>query len=149
GEGGGGEAKPSSAKGKGEHILLADDERLVREATSEVLESIGYKVLQAKDGLEAVEVFNMRQQDIALAVLDVVMPHGSGVQVAEELRELNPDVPVIFITGYDKEQVLGERVPMQNSEILSKPVRLDVLTDCIRRSLDRVVETHEMKRPVG
>jgi len=101
--------------GNSEMILLADDEQVVREVMAEILESMGYRVLQASDGLEAMEVFMAHEQDIALALLDVVMSHCGGMPLAKRIRSTNPDVPVLFLTGYDKEHVLYGEAPMPNT----------------------------------
>jgi len=135
-----GDAEPvqrlEAAEGRGELILLADDEQGVRDVMAKVLALLGYKVLQAGDGLEALELFKAHQQDIALALLDVVMPHCGGMALAKHIREVNPDVPVIFLTGYDKEYVLGGDEAMPNSEVLTKPVNFDTLNYSIRQLLD-------------
>jgi len=124
------------AECKGEMILLADDEQIVREVMAEILESTGYRVLQANDGLEAMELFTAHKQDIDLALLDLVMPHCGGMPLAKRIRSTNPDVPVLFLTGYDKEHVLHGEAPMPNSEILTKPVNFDLLSQRIRQMLD-------------
>jgi len=121
---------------KGETILLADDELHVRETTAEVLASIGYKVLQAQDGLEAIELFRTHQDDIDLVILDVVMPHCGGLPLAKRIREGSSDMPIIFVTGYDKGHVLGAGEPIPHSEIFTKPVNIDVLSHSIRKLLD-------------
>jgi len=123
-------------RGRGETILLADDEQHVRETVAEVLATIGYKVLQAKDGREAMDIFKTNQEKTALVVLDVIMPHCGGIQLAERIREVSPDMPVIFMTGYDNEQVLGRSDPPRNSKILTKPVQFEVLSHSIRQLLD-------------
>jgi len=128
------------AEGRGELILLADDEQFVRETMAEVLESMDYKVLQAKDGLEAMQTFEAHQQKIALALLDVVMPHGGGMPLAKRIRGIKPDVPVLFLTGYDKQHVLSGGDAMPNCEVLTKPVNFDALSHSIRQLLDEPVE---------
>ncbi|MDQ6970463.1 MAG: response regulator, partial [Mariprofundus sp.] len=125
-----------SLEAQGETILLADDELHVRETTAEVLQSMGYKVLQAKDGLEAVELFKAHHGEISLAILDVVMPHLGGMPLGKRLRGIDCEIPLIFVTGYDKDHVLGGGEQMHDSEILSKPVNFDVLNHSIRQLLD-------------
>ncbi|MDQ6987243.1 MAG: ATP-binding protein [Mariprofundaceae bacterium] len=121
--------------GQSETILLVDDDRQVRETTAEVLEAMGYKVLLAVDGLEALAVFKAHQHEISLAILDVVMPRCGGAQLAGRIREIQPDLPIIFATGYDKEHVLdGEQI--KNSEILSKPFQLYALSRMIHSKLN-------------
>jgi len=123
-------------QGEGELILIADDEQYVRETTSEVLESMGYRVLLAKDGLEAIEVFKAHQDEVDLAILDVVMPHLGGVELAQRIREVQPDLPIIFATGYDKEHVLGSGEQTPNSEMITKPFQFDILSRIIKDQLD-------------
>ncbi|MDQ6992592.1 MAG: PAS domain S-box protein [Mariprofundus sp.] len=120
----------------GETILLADDELNVRETTAEVLESMGYRVLQAKDGLAAVELFKTHHSEIAIAILDVVMPHLGGIPLAKRLRVIAHDIPLIFITGYDRDHTLGNSTNMHHSETLTKPVNFDLLNHSIRQLLD-------------
>ncbi|MDX8410805.1 MAG: response regulator [Mariprofundaceae bacterium] len=128
--------KEEIVQGNGEAILLADDEPHVREALADVLTALGYKVLTAKDGLEALEIFKAHQGEIALAMLDVVMPNCSGTLLARRIRKVNPDVPVIFMTGYDKEHVLSSGEQIQNSDAITKPFHFDVLSRSIRKLLD-------------
>lgn len=125
-----------TARNTGELILLADDEKDVRKTTAEVLESMGYKVLQAKNGLEALKIYRTHQKSIALVLLDVVMPHMGGAELAEKIRKMNVDVPIIFMTGYDKEHVLDINNPMAKSNILAKPVQVSILDRAIRQYLD-------------
>jgi len=128
--------KKAATYGNGETILLADDEQHVREIVAEVLVTIGYKILQAKDGREALDIFKTNQEEISLTILDVIMPHYGGIQLAEQIREMSPDIPVIFMTGYDNEQVLGSSEQPRNSKILTKPVQFEALSHSIRQMLD-------------
>jgi len=125
----------TASEGHGELVLLADDEQHVRETTAEVLETLGYKVLQAEDGLQAVEIFKVHQHDIAIVILDVVMPHLGGVKLALRLRQLNSNVPIIFVTGYDKGHVLGSDEQVENSTVLTKPVSYRSLSQNIQKML--------------
>ncbi|PCI62996.1 MAG: hypothetical protein COB35_02050 [Gammaproteobacteria bacterium] len=128
--------KNSTSEGHGELILLADDEVMVREMMVEVLKTLNYRVLQAKDGLQAIEIFKAHQEDINLLLLDVVMPHGGGISLATQIRKIKPTIPVIFLTGYDKNHVLEGNKPLPNSGILSKPVKFTILNQHIRHFLD-------------
>jgi len=121
--------------GEGETILIADDEPHVREILSEILETLGYRVLQAENGLEAIQLFEAHQKEISLALLDVVMPHCGGMKLARKIREIAPSLPILFLTGYDQEHALGSE-EMEQSEILTKPVQFDALSHTIRQLLD-------------
>ena len=130
------EHKTEMTERHGELILLADDETIVRETMAEVLESMGCRVVQAKDGLQAIEIFKTHQQEIKLALLDVVMPHCGGMPLAKQIREMSPHLPLIFLTGYDKEDVLAGDDLLQNCCILSKPVNFEILSSIIRDKLN-------------
>jgi len=119
----------------GELILLVDDEAYVRETTAEVLEAFGYKVLQAEDGLQAIDVFKKHQHDIDIVILDVVMPKLGGVESAAHIRMINANIPIIFITGYDKEQMLKLDNQASNSAVLGKPIQFDKLHSIISQKL--------------
>jgi len=124
-----------SSKGQeGELILLADDEQQVRETTAEVLESMGYKVLQAEDGNVAADVFKEHQHMCCLVILDIVMPHCGGVEAATKIRNITPNVPILFVSGYDKEKVMKDN-QLSNSQVLSKPIALNKLKSIIRHML--------------
>jgi len=124
-------------EGSGELILLADDEQDLRETTAEVLDVLGYRVLQATDGLEAMALYKAHQDEIAILLLDVVMPNMGGVQLAEDIRALKSNVPIIFMTGYDKEHVLGTNTQITNSQVLTKPVQFSALNHSIQLFLDK------------
>ncbi len=116
-----------AVEGQGELILLVDDEVAVLHAGKEVLESFGYQVLVASDGLEAVDVFTANRDEVSLIIIDVVMPKLGGVKAVERMQSMCPDVKVIFSTGYDKETILQGRLPAHGAVILSKPYDIDGL----------------------
>ncbi len=118
---------------QGETILLADDESAICEVTQELLESMGYHVLIAADGEQALALFNDQQAQIKLAVLDVVMPRLGGVETAHQLRRLAPELPIVFQTGYGEDQI---QQAMPRSCVLTKPVNIPQLSRVIRQLLD-------------
>jgi len=124
-------------EGHGEAILVADDEQILREVTAEILEGLGYRVFEAKDGSEALALLQQHQNEIKLALLDVIMPHLGGVQLAQKIRDLGINIPILFVTGYDTSQVYrdGEQV-IKNSKALSKPLQYDELHREMRMFLD-------------
>ncbi len=123
-------------EGKGECILLVDDEMQVLAITSDVLSSLGYKVLTATNGQEAVDLFKRAPDDIDLVVLDVVMPMMGGVAACQNMRRIRPDIQVLFSTGYDKEQSLDKELSIISADIISKPISIAELSQAIRRKLD-------------
>ncbi|OIQ00459.1 MAG: hybrid sensor histidine kinase/response regulator [Zetaproteobacteria bacterium CG2_30_46_52] len=122
--------------GKGETILLADDDPAVLTALGSVLQSLGYRVLAAKDGVEAVNVYTAHQADIDLLILDVVMPNLGGVEALARIRALSPDVKVIFATGYDKSNDLSDKVHHKQEMFVRKPYAVSELSKMIRDKLD-------------
>jgi signal transduction histidine kinase/CheY-like chemotaxis protein len=81
-------------------ILVIDDEPTVLQATAQTLESLGYQVLRARDGVEAVEIYRQHHADIAAVVLDMVMPRLDGRSTYQALRAIEPSVRVLLMTGY-------------------------------------------------
>jgi len=129
------ESEPEPVKNSsGGIILLVDDELQVRKTTAEVLESMGYSVLQASDGVKAMDVFKSHQHECSLVILDVVMPHCGGVEAAIGIRKINPDIPIIFVSGYDREKMLGD-CQISNSQALSKPINLNEMAGIIYQML--------------
>ncbi len=129
------QAEAAPIAGGNEWILLADDEPSVRETCTIILEDMGYRIVAAADGRQAEALFEANQEKIALAILDVVMPYCCGTKLAVKLRRLKPALPVIFMTGYDRQQIIGEDDGLRDSEICTKPVDYDALNRTIRRML--------------
>jgi len=121
------------ALGKGETILVVDDEGMVRSVVRDILSSINYKVLEAADGVSAIDVFKAHHVDIDLVILDVVMPRMGGMQAAEMIRSISPGVPIIFATGYDQDSVLDGIVDWDHFSVLCKPYRAKQISMEIRK----------------
>ncbi|HKI83284.1 MAG TPA: ATP-binding protein [Candidatus Krumholzibacteria bacterium] len=107
--------------GSGETILVAEDDRLVREVALRVLERSGYKVLSASNGKEALQLFEQHADEIALSILDAVMPELGGRETSARIRALKPDARILFVSGYNPQEVDGKLVLGDNDEILMKP----------------------------
>ncbi|MDQ6987322.1 MAG: ATP-binding protein [Mariprofundaceae bacterium] len=122
-------------RGSGQCILLADDQPSVLDVMCQAIKSLGYKVLTAADGEEAVQVFFRCCGEVDLAILDVVMPEKSGVEVAEILRENTPDLPIIFHTGYGEEAKLGVIQAWARCTTVKKPTSIEALSRCIAKLL--------------
>ncbi len=122
-------------RGDGETILFVEDEPSLRAVNQRILSGGGYPVLVAQDGLEALEVA-ARNGRIDLLVTDVMMPHLSGPDLAEQLRATQPDLPVIYLSGY-AEPILNMRNSLPAGiTLLTKPVVADQLLDKVRGALD-------------
>ncbi len=129
-------ARTDHRSSRAETILLVEDESAVRHATSEFLTLQGYKVLQAKDGLDAISVAKQHHGPIHLVVTDVVMPNMSGGQLATEISTLRPDAKLLFVSGYAGQTVLDHKVFDLDTNFLQKPYTLKQLSGKIRNALE-------------
>ncbi len=119
----------------GETILLVDDDPRVRESTADVLESWGFHVLSAQDGKQALDLHKTFHDSIRLILTDIVMPNCDGMELAQSIRAKDADIPIIFMTGYDRKQVMID-TPIGNYDIFTKPVSFDRLNTTMRKMLD-------------
>jgi PAS domain S-box-containing protein len=122
---------------RGETVLIIEDEEPVRVVTAEILKSYGFVTQVASNGSEGLEIFRRDPGAIALVLLDVLMPGVSGEQVLTQLRQLNPDVRVLFISGYSEDDVLG-RVGDKSGRtgFLAKPFTRAALETALRGLLE-------------
>ncbi len=125
-------------RGGNETILVAEDEASLRYLASTVLERLGYTVILAEDGLEAVNLFRANQSRIDLVILDLVMPRFSGRDALELMRAIRPDLRALFVTGYDDAaaHVPGVDALISGTNLLQKPYRVDMLGSRVREMLD-------------
>jgi signal transduction histidine kinase/CheY-like chemotaxis protein len=116
-------------------ILVAEDEDAVRRMICTVLERCGYTVLEARDGMEALQVCARREQPLDLLLTDMVMPHINGRQLAEQVVRIRPGLRILFMSGYADEAVLqgGELEP--GRAFMAKPLVLNELTRRVKEIL--------------
>jgi len=124
------------SQGRGETILLVDDEEDMRITSGEVFRDLGYQVLTAGDGEEALQTFRDHRKDIRLIISDVVMPKMGGADLAKAIRQLDKKLPIIFATGYAKDQAMPAEEQVELSTIISKPFSYKKLSQLIRRLID-------------
>jgi two-component system, cell cycle sensor histidine kinase and response regulator CckA len=120
------------SNGTGRTVLLAEDEPSVRSLTKRILERSGYEVLEAANGAEALEVARDADRLIDLLVTDVVMPVLGGRELATALALEQPDVRILFISGYNEEAIQQHGVLLPGSEFLAKPFSPDALRQKVR-----------------
>lgn len=140
------EARPAPAMemeddlpaGRGEVILLVEDEDALRDLLADNLTRLGYDVLTARDGPVALEIEEDYEGPIDLLLSDVVMPSFGGVEVANALRQTRPDTKVILMSGYPTHGIAKDTVLPQGITFLSKPVDPNLLARKIREELDHV-----------
>ncbi len=118
-----------------ETILVVDDERIIIEVTSEMLTEIGYNVLTARSGEEALAVYGENQGRIDLVILDMIMPGMGGGATFDRLKAVNPDIKVILSSGYSINGQAGAIMARGGKAFLQKPYRLVDLSRKIREVL--------------
>jgi len=119
-----------------ENILVVDDEMSVCEIARDMLSDLGYTVMLQHDGRAGVDYYRTRQATVDLILLDVNMPLKGGKQAFEELRQMNPNVRVIFLTGYGKESVEIASLPADVDGFIQKPFQVEELAAKVRSALD-------------
>ena len=132
------------------NILIIDDEKAIRKTLSEILSYEGYKIEEAGDGEEGLRRFRDRTFDVVLC--DIKMPKLDGIEFLEKVRESNPDVPVIMISGHGNIDTAVEAVKKGAYDYIAKPPDLNRLLITIRNAMDKtnlVAETKVLKRKVS
>jgi len=125
-----GSSCPRDWRGKGT-ILLVDDEESLIALGGRMLEYLGFTVLTAPDGLQAVNLYRERGKEIDLVLMDLTMPHMNGGEAFGELRQINPRVRVILSSGYSRDDVAGSFAGKNLAGVLQKPYTLAKLTEAL------------------
>src|SRR5919112_5043192 len=131
-------------------ILVVDDEKAIRKTLSEILSFEGYKLDEASDGEEGLKRFRERTYDAVLC--DVKMPKVDGLEFLQRAGEINPDVPIIMISGHGTIETAVEAVKQGAYDFISKPPDLNRLLVTIRNAMERnslVKEAKTLKRRVS
>lgn len=116
-------------------ILLVDDEQIVLDVSTLMVKRLGYKVLQATNGVEASQVLSNNLGDICLVVLDMKLPDEPGSDTCKRLKEIRPDVKVLHTSGLGKTQG-GESLECGCDVFLAKPFSLDELSNKLKDLLE-------------
>ena len=128
--------RPVVAGGGHEHLLLVDDEPLVRSAVKRLLESLGYQVTVASDGAEALELLRARPGEVDLVLSDITMPRVSGVELARALLVENPGAKIILYTGFSDSIDAAHAKALGLKALLAKPIGREDLAAALRAALD-------------
>lgn len=124
-----------SAAEPAESILLVDDDESVRSLVVAMLAHHGYIPLSTGGSSEALVLFRRHAATIKLLVTDVIMPRMTGIELAEELRSISPDLKVIYMSGYMAGDLPPRRSGTPDPVILQKPFSSDALLKCVREAL--------------
>ena len=128
--------KVLNKKGNRELILLVDDETEIAELASAMLTEEGYKVILARDGFEALRIYQQISKQIGLVILDFFLPVMDGDAVFDELRALNPDVAVVLSSGFAEQGKLGNMLALGLRGFIPKPYTREKLLEQVRSTLD-------------
>jgi len=132
---------PKFSPGK-EHIVYVDDEPFVVEIGREILLSLGYRVTDFNDGIQALAFLSEHHEDIDLIISDLTMPGLTGIEMARSLRGKNIQVPIIIYTGYEEHQVKDDLSDLGIQDVLLKPITHQLMAEKVREVLDREKAAH-------
>ncbi len=112
-------------------VLLVDDDEAIRMTMHEILASHGYEVLDAADGIQALDLWQQHEDNIDAIIMDIVMPHMDGLEVAGKIRETGSRIPICMMTGYSNQSIEADL----EVHLLRKPVDPDMLLQYLQRQL--------------
>lgn len=116
-------------------VLLVDDEETVLAVGREMLERLGFSVVTAEHGRQALELYELHREEIVCVLLDLTMPHMDGEETFRELRRMNPDVRVIMCSGYSEQEIASRFTGKGLARALQKPYLLDDLRLAMQEAL--------------
>ncbi|MCG6973881.1 MAG: PAS domain S-box protein [Desulfobacterales bacterium] len=119
-----------------ETILLVDDEDMIIDVSRQLLEKIGYTVLTAASGGEAIEIYKNHLEEISLVIIDMIMPGLNGGETYDELKKINPDVKVLLASGYSLDGQAQNIIDRGCNGFIQKPFNINKLSNKIRTVLD-------------
>ncbi len=119
-----------------ETILLVDDENMIIDVGDEILQEMGYRVLCAGGGKEAVEIYKARKGEIDMVILDMIMPDMGGGEAYDRMKEINPDVKVLLSSGYSIDGEASQILERGCDGFIQKPFAMRQLSESIRKVLD-------------
>ena len=119
-----------------ETILLVEDDETVRELAVEILTINGYTVVEARNGVEALDIYKEKSDEIDMLVTDVVMPQMGGKELAEKLAVIAPDLKVLFLSGYTSTAIVQQGILDVETNFLQKPFTLGAFAGKVRSLLD-------------
>jgi two-component system cell cycle sensor histidine kinase/response regulator CckA len=120
-----------------ETVLLVDDEEIILNIGRDLLEATGCRVLTARDGREAIELYQKNQDDIDIVILDMIMPNISGSDTYDRMKEINPDIKVLLSSGYSIDGQATDILSRGCNGFIQKPFTINELSAAIRQILDK------------
>ena len=138
-------AEQAAPRGAGETILVVEDQEGVRKVVEGMLEGLGYRVITAGNGQEGLSAYDAHREQIGLVVTDMVMPQMGGLDLFAALKERNPDVRVVLMTGYASGGEGGALLPEDIAGLLSKPLSIEQVGQAVREALPGEPETRDWR----
>jgi PAS domain S-box-containing protein len=129
-----------------ETVLLVDDEEMIFDVGKKLLERLGYKALIVKSGKEAIEIYEKNKDEIAIVILDMIMPGMGGGETFDALKEINPDIKVLLSSGYSLNGQAGEIMKRGCNGFIQKPFKLRELSKKLRSILDNSTNSNDCGR---
>jgi len=120
-----------------ETVLLIDDEDTIIDVGQEILKALGYTVLVARGGKEAIEIYEKRKEEIDIVILDIVMPEIGGGEAYDRMKEINPDIKVLLSSGFSINSEVTEILERGCNGFIQKPFNIRQLSQRIREILDK------------
>jgi CheY-like chemotaxis protein len=142
------EAHPSKRtrrKGSGT-ILLVDDEAVVIEVNRPMLNELGYHVLTAQNGAQALEIFKKKHAGIDMVILDLIMPDMDGCQVFNQMRKIKPEIKVLLFSGHNLNEAAGQIIESGAAGFIQKPFNLDQLAEKVEQLLRKSGRARKEKK---
>jgi two-component system, cell cycle sensor histidine kinase and response regulator CckA len=136
---------PMAPQGRGETILVVEDEQVVRSLVLRILEAYGYRVYQAPTGIAALEFLSKPGTEVDLVVSDIVMPRMSGRELGAKLKEKFPGLPILYMSGYSGTEIKQQGLIEEGAAFIQKPITPDALAIAVRSELDRMERAHRLR----
>lgn len=128
--------RPDQPKEETRTILLVDDDSIVREIASEILTMQGYHVIEAPNGHEALQRMSNGNGPIHLLLTDIMMPGMNGRELAEQLIVKQPTLRVVFMSGYNEDDLLRKGISSRSVTFVAKPFTIQSLSSAVKAVLD-------------
>jgi len=115
------EAPEVTLNGVGLTVMIVDDNAILRLSLTAILQNLGFRVIQAHDGYQAIELYKEYEDELDLILMDIVMPNLGGIAAAKSIRNSHRSVPILFLTAYDPNDSMAEVTWMPKTDMLAKP----------------------------
>jgi len=125
-----------SLPGGNETILIVDDHETIWDFLIEALQRLGYSVLLAENGLDAIEIYKENPNEVDMVLLDMVMPKLGGHQTFYKIREIDPEAKILLSSGYVSEDEVNDLLEQGAKGFLPKPHRISLMAKSVRKILD-------------